>query len=294
MTSVAHEGGRDAARSPLPSWGAAFAAAFVGWALASFTLVAVFAAAWELGLAGRPSGGGLRDWPYPDAGWGSLLANAIVWIWIFALTALLIRGLFADRIQRPVSAATIFVILVATGFAPAVPRGVLESPWPIALIFTAALLRLAPESGPAPLSKRTTAKLLAIGTGLLLIPAAHGLLHPLWPSPSFVEPMPPRSATFSLRNAAFAKVEVEAVSLRTPVPVVELVDVRVDDWPPFAKVAPRGLPFEIEPRSEAYIELRLRQLGCGTGAPAKARLRYRVFGLARSQDVPVRITPRRC
>lgn len=294
MTSVAHES-RELTRSPLPSWRAAFVAAFLGWALAGIAVGALYAVAWELGLVGRPSGGGLRDWPYPEAGWGSLLANAIVWIWIFALTALLIRGLFADRIQRPVSAATIFVILLATGLAPAVPRGLLESPWPVALIFTAALLRLAPESGPAPLSKRTTAKLLAIGTGLLLIPAAHGLLHPLWLSPSFVEPMPPRSATFSVRNSAFAKVELEAVSLRTPVPLVELVDVRVDDWPPFANVAPRGLPFEIEPRSEAYIELRLRHLGCGTGAlPAKARLRYRVFGLARSQDVPVRITPRRC
>jgi hypothetical protein len=295
VTSIAHQSGTQAARSPLPSWRAALTAAFLGWFLAWFAVGALAAVAWELGLVARPSGGGLRDWPYPEAGWQSVVANSIVWFSILAATALLVRGLLADRVERPVSAAVVFLILLATGFAPFLPHGLLNLPWLVGLIVTAALLRLAPGAGPAPLPKRTTAKLTAVGAALLVIPAAHGILHPLWPSPSFLEPMPTPSATFWLRNAGFAAVELESVSLRTPVPLLQLADVRVDDFPPVGRSS-RGLPFELEARSEAFVQLRLRHPGCGTGPPLRgqALLRYRVYGLRRTETLPVPVLPRRC
>jgi hypothetical protein len=294
MTSLAHEG-RDFARSPRLGWGAALTAAFLGWVLAGFAVALLGIVAWELGLVGRSSGSAIRDWPYPEAGWPSLLANTIVWLWIFAATALLVRGLLADRSERPVSAATVFVILLATGFAP-VPHGLLELPWLVGLILTAALLRLAPGAGPDPLPKRTTAKLIAVATSLLLIPAAHGLLHPLWPGSSIIGEGP-STATFSLRNAGFAKVELEAVSLQTQIPFVELIGVRVDDQPPFLlRPASFGLPFELASRSEAFVQLQLRHRGCGEGRlpGSKAKLRYRVYGVRRTETLPVSIASRSC
>jgi hypothetical protein len=295
MTSITQEP-RELTGSPRPSWGAAFAAAFLGWAFASMAVGGLSIAAWELGLMGRPYGDGLRDWPYPEAGWSSLGANTIVWLWIFAATALLIRGLLADRSERPVSAAIIFIIIVATGFAP-LPHGLLEPEWPVALILTAALLRLAPGAGPDPLPKRTTAKLIALGTGLLIIPAAHGLMHPLWQGSVFgFEPMPRNATHLTVRNAGFATVELESVSLQMPMPFVELVGVRVADPPPFVDRRSPSLPFELDSRSEAFLELQLRQRGCGTGGPVRgqARLRYEVFGVRRTEALPIEIPIRRC
>jgi hypothetical protein len=294
MTSVAHES-RELTRSPRPSWRAAFVATFLGWALAGIAVGALYAVAWELGLVGRPFGSGLRDWPYPEAGWSSLVANVVVWLWILAATALLIRGLLADRSERPLSAATVFVVLLATGFAP-VPHGLLDPSWLVGLIITAALLRLAPGAGPDPLRKRTTAKFIAVGTALLVIPAGHGLLQPLWPGSVLGYEGSPDTAVLSLRNAGFADVALESVSLRMPVPFVELVGVQASDAPPFGGGTSRGLPLELGSRSETFLRLRLRQLGCGEGTPfrGEALVRYRVYGLRRTGALPVEIPLRPC
>jgi hypothetical protein len=293
MTSVAHETGTRFARSPLPSWGAALAAAFLGWVIASFLVGALGLVAMELGFLGRSSGSGLRSWPYPEAGWASVAANSVVWLWIFAATALLIRGLFADRSGRPISSVVVFSVLLVTGFAPLVPRGLLSLSWPLALLATAALLRLVSGYGPAPLPKRTTAKLMAAGTALLVIPAVHAMTHPLWPGNSFFG-QTPETTTFSLRNAGLATLELESVSLRMPVPLTELRGVRVSEEPPFPD-ARQGLPLELEPRSEGYVVLRLQPRGCGAGpVRGRAMFRYDVLGRTRVETLPVEIVPRRC
>src|SRR5262245_44639960 len=111
-----------AVRPARPSWRATLLAAFLGWIFASFVIAALATAALALGLMSRPVGSGLHDWPYPNAGWASLAANAVVWTWILALTALLIRWLLAREVRNPVSAVTIFVVLALTGFAPLLPR----------------------------------------------------------------------------------------------------------------------------------------------------------------------------
>lgn len=292
MSSVAHETGTRSARPPLPSWGAALVGAVLGWACASILAGGLAVGAMALGFLGRTSGSGLRNWPYPDAGWASIAANGVVWLWIFAATALLIRGLFADRSGRPVSSTVVFLILLATGFAPFVPRGLLDLPGPLALVATAALLRLAADFGPAPLPKRTTMKLMVVGTALLAIPALHAITHPLWPGSSFFS-QTPKTTTFSLKNAGLATLELKSVSLQMPVPLAELRSVRVSEQP-FAEQG-RALPFELEPRSEAFVHLRLQPTGCGQGPlRGQARLEYRVFGRTRVETLPVELVKRRC
>jgi hypothetical protein len=102
MSSVAREARLPVLRPPGPPGAQPLTAALMGWFFALFTVLAAGFAAWQLGLVERPRGSGLRDWPYPEAGHGSLTANVVVWLSILVLTALLIRGLLADRMQWPV------------------------------------------------------------------------------------------------------------------------------------------------------------------------------------------------
>lgn len=169
MSSVAHE--LPAGRPPLPSWGAAVASAFFGVFLAYFCLGVVALAGAKLGLHGldvaRPVGGGLHDWPYPEAGRSSLAANAVVWVWILALTALVVARLLAWSARRPVSAVMVFGVLAVTGFAPFLPRGLLDAPWLVALLLTAALLRYASAFEPLVVARRFKVAALAVGVALL-------------------------------------------------------------------------------------------------------------------------------
>lgn len=103
------------------------------------------------------------------------------------------------------------------------------------------------------------------------------------------------TTTFSVHNTGFARIQLERVSLRTPGQVLPLQDVRVDLQPPFEAGGPfesPRLPFTIESRSEAFVQLRHRRLGCGV-MPAKAIVRYRVNGGARSVSLPLTIEGRR-
>ena len=299
MSSVAHGARLPVIRHAPPSWRSAMIAGVLGWFIAQFTLGAVMLVASQLGLVQRPQGSALSDWPYPDAGWSSVAANTVVWVWIIALTALLIRGLLADRIGRPISAVTIFGVLTITGFAPLIPRGLFDLPWLVALVGTAALLRLEPYVQIPVWPKRATAKALAVGVLFLAIPAIHGVLHPLWSDPSSIgAPVSRNLPTVPVENAGFADVELESVALRSPVPIAELVDVRVDEHPPFHPDGPfasPGLPYRLEGRDHAFLQLRLRHRGCGAGAVlAEAVVRYRLRGDVRTQALPVKLTPRPC
>jgi hypothetical protein len=299
MSSVAHGARLPVIRRSPPGWRATFLAAVLGWLFAQIAVGVAWAAAWGLGIARKPQGSGLSDWPYPDAGWWSLAANTVVWVWIFALTALLIRGVLSDRIGRPISAFTIFCALTITGFAPFIPRGLLDLSWPAALLGTALLLRLEPYVEIPVWRKRTTVKALAVGAALLVIPAVHSTLHPLWSDPiSIAQPQSKNLATVPVENAGFADVELRSVVLRTPVPIAELVDVRADGHPPFSPGGPFAsprLPYTVGGGDHAFIQLRLRHRGCGTGSiAASAVVRYRLRGNLRSQALPVKLTPRPC
>jgi hypothetical protein len=292
VSSIAQEARPDLFRPRLPSWGTALAAAFLGWSIAVLFFGAIVVLVDALGLIGSVEGTGLRDWPFPAAGWEGVAANTVVWLWILALTALFIRGMLADRVGRPVSALPIFAVLVITGFAPLLPHGLIDAPWPVALLVTATLLRYVPELRVHVLSKRQTARLLVVGALFLAVPAAHALRHPLWPGSSVVPPSP-GATTVSLENAGIAAVELQRVSLRTPGMLVRLEDVRVDRHPPLGGTfeSPR-LPFTIEPRSEAFVQIRHRGLDCGV-MPATVSVRYRVNGAARTMSVPLTISARK-
>jgi hypothetical protein len=249
----------------------------------------------ELGFLGRSSGSGLRGWPYPEAGWASVVANSVVWLLILALASLLIRGFLADRSGRPISSATVFAVLLVTGFAPFVPRGLLNLPALIALLATAALLRFVSGFGPAPLPKRTTAKLIAAGTAFLAIPAFHATTHPLWRGNTFFEEKPEK-VILSLRNAGLSTLELKSLSLRlptVPTPPAELRSVRLSEEP--AWEATQRFPFRLEPRSEGFVHLNLRPRGCGLGqARASATFTYEVLGRTRTETLPVDIPRRAC
>jgi hypothetical protein len=309
VSSVAHE--LPAGRPPLPSWGAAIASAFFGAFLAYFCLGVVALAGAKLGLLSldiaRPVRDGLRDWPYPEAGRLSLAANAVVWVWVLALTALVVARLLARSVRRPVSAVMVFGVLAVTGFAPFLPRGLLDPPWLVALLLTArpAAARLRLRAAVVP--RRVTVAAFAVGVVLLAIPVLHALRHPLWPTVDYVRNQPAKNAvTLSLRNMGSADVELEAVSLRTPAWVprpVEVVDVRADDSPPLGPDPPippiaaqfesPRLPFTAEGGTYVYVQLRLEPRGCGTGTlPATADIAYRVRGAKHVQTFAVPITLR--
>jgi hypothetical protein len=312
VTTVAHHGRSPAYLAPRPSWGDAFAAAILGWVIASvLLLVPVLLALW-LGLAGRSGtvglgGGGLRDWPYPRNGDLSLAANLVVWGAIFALTALLVRGMLADRVG-PVSAVPIFAVLAVTGFAPFVPHGLLQMPLPVAFVLSAWLIRVVVATTPIrPLPKQVTARLIAVSALLLAVPAWYGLTHPLWLGSlvAYESDPPARSAlghhTFSLKNAGFADARVEGVALRADVPVVELVGVRADREPPLPPGSPALAltdaappPFTIPGRGESFVQLLLRGRGCGGPVRATAVVRYSLLGSPRVAAVPLRLPVRAC
>ena len=295
MSTVAHEARSGVGRPRLPSWRAAFVSAFLGWVVVLWAVVAAALAVQQLGLVVRPAGSGLRDWPYPEAGLSSLAANAVVWAWILVLTALVIRGLLADRSTPAISAVTVFCILVLTGFAPGLPRGLLDLPVPAAFVFTVVLLRLAPAFAPPVLSKRTTAALLAAGALFLAVPAVHAVLHPLWPG-STVYGDPPGSATFSLRNAGFADVELQRLTLRAGVPNlgVQLTGVTVGEDPSLLDAG--RLPHRLDGRGDAFVRLRYRTRACGAGTPlnGEAGIRFAVHGAVRVETLPVPIQLRPC
>jgi hypothetical protein len=301
VTTVAHEARLSPGR-PAP-WGVAIGATFIAWVAAAVIVGAVSFLSAELGLVWRPSGSGPATWPYPDTGAWSLAANVVVWTWIVALTALVLRGALADRFERRVSAVPIAAALALTGFAPFLPRGVFDLPWPVGLLATAALVRLGAHAlGPMP--KRTTAALLAAGTLFLAVPAAYGLVHPLW-FDGLAASEPPRRGTtgwftFRMRNAGLAGATVEKVELRMPTPVVALAAVRIDRRPPLEPRSPFGEaprpPFEVRARETAFVQLRLRAKGCGSvpSLPAEAVLRYRLHGSTFTGVVPLRLHPPRC
>jgi hypothetical protein len=306
VSALAHEARLPVLRPPRPTWRAAITAALMGWFFALLAVLAAGFVAWQLGLIERPGGRGLRDWPYPEAGQGSLTANVIVWLSILVLTALLIRGLLAERMQSPVSALPIFVALAITGFAPLIPRGLLDVPWAIALLATTALLRLAPDCSPPSIPVRATAVLLMAGTLLLVVPAVHAVRHPLWLGSEVVFDPPQRgTVTFSLRNAGFAEIELMSMALQptdsSPLSrgvVVEVTDVRVGKSPSFATSRPfdsAQLPFSLEGRSNAFVQLRLKPLRCGTGPlPSEVTVKFRVRGHRRFDRLPVSIVLPAC
>jgi hypothetical protein len=268
---------------------------FLGGALVWCAVVAVTTAAQALGLVERPTGSGLRDWPYPEAGLSSLAANAVVWVWILALTALVIRGLLADRSTPAISAVTVFCVLALTGFAPGLPRGLLDLPLPAAFVFTVALLRLGPAFAPPVLSKRATMALLAAGALFLAVPAAHAILHPLWLGSSLsVDPPDRKSATLSVRNAGFSDVRLQGVTLRAPHLRVQLTRVGVDETPLLLDA--QRLPYRLDGRSEAFVQLRYRTEACGDGSALRgeATIRYRVHDAVHAETLPVTIPLRPC
>jgi hypothetical protein len=112
---------------------------------------------------------------------------------------------------------------------------------------------------------------------------------------------PPQTGTvkFSVRNSGFGEVELRSVALQptdssgSPRGIVELTDVRVGKNPSFAAsrlCESAQLPFSLEGRSNAFVELRLKPLGCGTRPLAsEVTLNFRCAGIGGSSGSPSRL-----
>ena len=112
-----------AVRPSLPSWCAPLTAAFEGSFFALCAVVAVSPAS-QVGLIDRA--------PVGEVGRQSSLATkAVVWLWMVAPSTFR-SAASRERQERPVSALVNVVVLAATGFAPTLPRGLLELRWIVA------------------------------------------------------------------------------------------------------------------------------------------------------------------
>ena len=287
MSTAASEVRPPAFVTPQPSFGDAFCATLLGFVIASVLVIAPVLVAHWLGLAGDRFVGLGQDevsplsWPYERNGAFSVVANLVVWIEVLAFTALLVRGMLADRVG-PLSAVPIFVVLAVTGFAPLLPHGLLMMPGIIALLASAWLIQVAVATTPIrPLPKRTTARLMALFAALLAIPAAYGAAHPLGMGSQF-GPQSPKELTFGLRNQGFADMRVTDISLDTPIHGLS--------------VAREPLPFALDGRHERVVRLGLHQAGCGSGGPlpAHAIVRYSLLGSDFTARIPVEVPLKPC
>lgn len=88
------------------------------------------------------------------------------------------------------------------------------------------------------------------------------------------------------------------VSLAPEVPVTELVGVRAGRMPPEPPGSPVAAsprpPFTIPPRDEMFVQLRLRERGCGGPVPATAIVRYELLGAEHVAGIPMRVRVSAC
>jgi hypothetical protein len=284
VTTVAHEA-RPEFVPPKPSFGDALYATLLGFVVANLVVVVPVVVATWLGLAGRElvgfGGEGLRNWPYQRNGTFSLVANGVVWFDLLAFTALVVRGVLADRVG-PLSAVPIFVVLAVTGFAPLLPHGFLHAPGVVDLLLSAWLVQITvATTAVRPLSKQATTKVIAVFVMLLTIPAAYGASHPVRPG-STRGPFSANELQFGVDNDSFTDVRVTQISLDTDVEGIRVVG------------APT--PFTLAARHERLVRLRVDQTACGTGGPLRgdALVRYRLLGSDNVARIPVDVPISAC
>jgi len=277
VTSIAYR-----AEPPRPGWTLAIGSLLVGWILAGAAASLLYVAARLVGAIGQSSalrgssyaGSGLavNEWPYPQNGWWSLLANLAVVGLVLVLTTKATSWWMRRSYDR-VSDERLSLALLLTGWLPlrfGGPAGGF-----FGFVVAVVLVRYWVAGAEYRLPRRTAAAMVgALGAFVLV----YGLLHPLWA----VDVIPPgaahpRTTMIVMHNVARVPVRVDGLTVS----------------PPLGRLEGAARPVSFPARSDHLLVQHLPRGGCGR-VVVEARVRYHVFGLPSSQAVPALVSLGRC
>jgi len=278
VTSIAYP-----AKPPLPGWIQTAGALLVGWIVAGLALTVLYLVASELGAIGNAyaypgarhegqsvfGARSLSDWPFPDSGLWTLVANVAVVALVLVL-ATLATSWWLRNASDHFSEGRLALVLLVTGWLPlyAGPIGGF-----FGFLVTICLVRLWVTRAKDRLPARTAVLTAAV---LALVAGSYGLLHPFWTME--VSGYPAQPAWISIYNAAHTPVNVDSYAVS---PLPSSGHARGFSSDPFGdgkstfRFAPRSTRFLVQPLSQ----------GCGT-VRLNIHVRYHMFGLPLSQTVP--------
>jgi len=253
----------------------------VGWVVAGVAMTGLYLLADIAGAIGnayaypgaRPSGPAvfgarwLSDWPFPDSGLWTLVANiavvALVLVLATLATAWSMRGAY-DHFSE----GRLALVLLLSGWLPLYAGGPVGGFLGFAV--AVAVVRFWVTGAEDRLPARTAIVSVAV---LATVAGSYGLLHPFWTMDVSVGR--PHRAMILIHNAAHVPVRVDGATV-TPIPSRQAH---------FA-TSPFGgqRTFRFPPRSERFLLQQLPQ-GCGT-VRLSIHVRYHIFGLPLTQTVP--------
>jgi hypothetical protein len=281
VTSIAYP-----AKPPLPGWFWTAGALLVGWIVAGAATALLYLAAdglgaishgyaypgatpndWSVGF-NRVS---LSDWPYPDSGLWTLVANVAVVALELVLTTVA-TAWWMRRSFEHFSEGRLALVLLFTGWLPVHAGGPVGGF--LGFVIAVWLVRAWVTRAEGRLPARTTIITVAV---LALVAAVYGVLHPFWTVD--VEPYRSHQALIVVNNAAQVAATVDGFTVSPAAPSLR----RADGF----TLTPLGTAhrtFRFAPRSERLLIQRLPQ-GCGT-LRLSIHMRYHIFGLPMTQSVP--------
>jgi hypothetical protein len=282
MSTVAYP-----AQPQQPSWWRTAGLLLIGLLLGALALFGLYLIASLLGVIGRNYGvserGSINDWPFPDNGWSSFLADVSVWTLALLVVTVATAWMLREAYET-VSERRLAVVLVLTGMLPFVTThhggGSL-----IGFVIATLLVRHWVVKDEARTSRRTV---IVAAVCLSLTIASYGLLHPVWvASASVISEHPAKAGkgvVFSLQNKGRVSLTVE----------------RINAWP-FARTVVAGFPWDahpvkgtrIAPGVSQVFTMRIRGGGCASPDFGQAftlpglSIRYRLLGI--TLNAPLRI-----
>ncbi|HSB37731.1 MAG TPA: hypothetical protein VLD13_01485 [Gaiellaceae bacterium] len=272
MSSVAYP-----AQPAGPGWWRTAWLMFLGWLTAAIALGGLYVVGFAVGTIGTSTNvseaGVINDWPFPDNGWWSLVANLATYVLALGITTVAVAAQLRGRFST-VSEERLALVLLLTGGIPfllpehggGIVFGFVIAVWAVRAWVVRDEFRFA---------RRTLALLGGI---LLLTIASYGFLHPVWVADAQLTTAPKstRNVLLLLHNAGRVGVEVDHVS-GAPFPSVR---------PGFPWKPERAAAVRFPPSSTRAFTLTMRGSGCG---PFDVRVRYRILGITLSE--PLRVAP---
>jgi hypothetical protein len=271
------------AKPPLPGWLRTAGALLVGWVVAGIWMLVLYLVADAVGAIGNthayphahPSGDSvfgarsLTDWPFPDSGLWTLLANVSVVALVLVLTTLATAWSMRSAYDH-FSEGRLALVLLLTGWLPlyAGPVGGF-----FGFLVAVCAVRFWVTRAKDRLPARNTIVTLAV---LAVIAGSYGVLHPFWTMDVTTDR---HATTVLVHNAAHVPVTVDGVTVSpTPSPLMRADAFTTSPFGTGERTA------RIPPRSERFLVLPVPQ-GCGT-ARVSVHLSYHIFGLPLTQTVP--------
>jgi hypothetical protein len=264
VTSVAYP-----AQPQLPGWVHSSLALVVGWVLGAAATFVLYGAATFVGAMSRPYGwhaGVLNEWPFPDNGLWSLIANFAV-IFIALLLTTVATSWWLRRKHERVSDGRLAVVLFFTGWIPLATKGTLGL---FGFLVAVVLVRFWVGRHDDYLRPVEAAVLVAVLSAVVL---SFGLTHPLW--------------TASVRKTASTKNNQVEVVVHNAARIGVTID-RLDPAPLIGR--PRPSHLHLAPGADGSFRFSFRgQSGCGT-ALLGLHARYQLLGLTLTEKLPAQVS----